>query len=89
MDVHFAPGRVLLAGRDVTEALRTEPVSAATSRVAARPAVRRALLERQRAFRRPPGLVADGRDMGSIVFPDGRAQGVPHRGRAHPRRAPV
>jgi cytidylate kinase len=70
MDVHFAPGRVLLAGRDVTEALRTEPVSAATSRVAARPAVRRALLERQRAFRRAPGLVADGRDMGSIVFPD-------------------
>jgi len=70
MDVHFAPGRVLLAGRDVTEALRTEPVSAATSRVAARPAVRHTLLERQRAFRRPPGLVADGRDMGSIVFPD-------------------
>ena len=69
MDVHFAPGRVLLAGRDVTEALRTEPVSAATSRVAARAAVRHALLERQRAFRRPPGLVADGRDMGSIVFP--------------------
>ena len=70
MDVHFAPGRVLLAGRDVTEALRTEPVSAATSRVAARPAVRQALLERQRAFRRAPGLVADGRDMGSIVFPE-------------------
>ena len=69
MDVHFAPGRVLLAGRDVTEALRTEPVSAATSRVAAQPAVRRALLERQRASCRPPGLVADGRDMGSIVFP--------------------
>jgi cytidylate kinase len=70
MDLHFAPGRVLLAGRDVTEALRTEPVSAATSRVAAKPAVRRALLERQRAFCRPPGLVADGRDMGSIVFPE-------------------
>jgi cytidylate kinase len=69
MDVRFAPGHVLLSGRDVTEALRTEPVSAATSRVAARPAVRQALLERQRAFRRAPGLVADGRDMGSIVFP--------------------
>jgi cytidylate kinase len=69
MDIHFAPGRVLLAGDDVTEALRTEPVSAATSRVAAKPAVRRALLDRQRAFCRLPGLVADGRDMGSIVFP--------------------
>ncbi len=54
----------------MTEALRTEEVSAATSRVAARPGVRAALLERQRAFRRPPGLVAEGRDMGSIVFPD-------------------
>jgi cytidylate kinase len=70
MDIRFDAGSVLLDGRDVTEALRTEEVSAATSRVAARPAVRRALLERQRAFRRPPGLVADGRDMGSIVFPD-------------------
>ncbi len=69
MDIRFDEGGVLLDGRDVTEALRTEEVSAATSRVAARPAVRRALLERQRAFRRPPGLVADGRDMGSIVFP--------------------
>jgi cytidylate kinase len=70
MDIRFGEGSVFLDGRDVTEALRTEEVSAATSRVAARPAVRRALLERQRAFRRPPGLVADGRDMGSIVFPD-------------------
>jgi cytidylate kinase len=69
MDIRFGEGGVFLEGRDVTEALRTEEVSAATSRVAARPAVRRALLERQRAFRRPPGLVADGRDMGSIVFP--------------------
>jgi cytidylate kinase len=70
MDIRFGEGSVFLDGRDVTEALRTEEVSAATSRVAAQPAVRRALLERQRAFRRPPGLVADGRDMGSIVFPD-------------------
>ena len=70
MDVRFVDDAVLLADRDVTEALRTEEVSAATSRVAARPAVRTALLERQRAFRRPPGLVAEGRDMGSIVFPD-------------------
>ena len=70
MDVEFAEGCVRLAGRDVTSALRGEPVSVAASRVAAHPSVRRALLERQRAFRRPPGLVADGRDMGSIVFPD-------------------
>jgi cytidylate kinase len=70
MDARFVDHAVLLGGRDVTEALRTEEVSAATSRVAARPTVRTALLERQRAFRRPPGLVADGRDMGSIVFPD-------------------
>ena len=70
MDVRFGEGTVSLAGRDVGMALRGEAVSVAASRVAAHPAVRRALLERQRAFRRPPGLVADGRDMGSIVFPD-------------------
>ena len=70
MHVEFRPGSVWLDGEDVTEALRTEAVSAAASRVAARPAVRRALLDRQRGFRRPPGLVADGRDMGSVVFPE-------------------
>lgn len=70
MRVEFRPGSTWLDGEDVTEALRTEEVSAAASRVAARPAVRRALLDRQRSFRRPPGLVADGRDMGSVVFPD-------------------
>ena len=70
MHVEFRPGSVWLDGEDVTQALRTEAVSAAASRVAARPAVRRALLERQRGFCRPPGLVADGRDMGSVVFPE-------------------
>jgi cytidylate kinase len=70
MDVAFAEGSVRLGGREVGEALRSEEVSAAASQVAARPAVRQALLARQRDFRRPPGLVADGRDMGSIVFPD-------------------
>lgn len=50
--------------------MRAEEVGAAASRVAARPEVRRQLLARQRAFRRLPGLVADGRDMGSIVFPE-------------------
>jgi cytidylate kinase len=70
MDVAFRDGVALLDGEDVTAALRTEEVSAAASRVAARPAVRSALLDRQRGFRRAPGLVADGRDMGSVVFPD-------------------
>lgn len=62
--------RVLLGGRDVSAAIRTEEGGAAASVVAALPAVREALLARQRAFRRPPGLVADGRDMGTVVFPD-------------------
>lgn len=70
MDVRFDAQGVRLDGGDVSEALRTEEVSAVTSRVAAHPGVRRALLQRQRAFRRPPGLVADGRDMGAIVFPE-------------------
>ena len=70
MDVAFRDGRTWLDGKDVSEALRTEDVSAAASRVAARPAVRRQLLELQRGFRRRPGLVADGRDMGSVVFPE-------------------
>jgi cytidylate kinase len=60
--------RVLLAGRDVTLELRTESAGAAASRVAAMPPVRSALLGRQRAFAEPPGLVADGRDMGTVVF---------------------
>ena len=70
MDVQFRDGATWLAGTNVTEELRTEQVSGATSRVAAQPAVRHALLARQRAFRRPPGLVADGRDMGAVVFPE-------------------
>ena len=70
MDFDFRDGRTWLSGRDVTAGLRSEEVSASTSRVAAQPAVRRALLARQRGFRTAPGLVADGRDMGSVVFPD-------------------
>lgn len=69
MRVDFGEGRVLLDGSEVGERLRAEEVGAAASRVAACPAVRQALLGRQRAFQRAPGLVADGRDMGSIVFP--------------------
>ena len=69
MDEH-GEERVLLAGDDVTRELRAESTGEAASRVAAWPAVREALLGRQRAFARPPGLVADGRDMGSVVFRD-------------------
>jgi cytidylate kinase len=61
--------RILLGGEDVTAALRNEDTGAGASRVAAWPAVRAALLRRQHAFARPPGLVADGRDMGTVVFP--------------------
>lgn len=60
----------LLEGRDVTRDIRMERVSMAASKVAAMPGVRAALLQCQRDFRRPPGLVADGRDMGTTVFPD-------------------
>ena len=70
----FAGGRILLAGDDVTDAIRSEEVSAGASKVAALPAVRTALLARQRAYRRFPGLVADGRDMGSVVFPAAAAK---------------
>jgi CMP/dCMP kinase len=75
MDVAFgsAPDgseRVWLDGRDVTGAIRSETAGQGASRVAAWPEVRAALLERQRAFARPPGLVADGRDMGTVVFPE-------------------
>jgi CMP/dCMP kinase len=62
--------RVLLGGVDVTEAIRTETVAAAASKVAAYPSVRAVLLEKQREMRQPPGLVADGRDMGTVVFQD-------------------
>ncbi len=61
--------RILLDGTPVTAELRTETAGEAASRVAAMPAVRAALLDRQRAFARRPGLVADGRDMGTVVFP--------------------
>ena len=62
--------RIVLEGDDVTHEIRTEEAGEAASRVAAQPAVREALLDLQRSFRRPPGLVADGRDMGTHVFVD-------------------
>lgn len=61
---------IILEGEDVTDIIRTEKMGNAASIIAALPAVRAALLSRQRAFRETPGLVADGRDMGTVVFPD-------------------
>jgi cytidylate kinase len=78
LDVAFEPAsddtRALLAGEDVTGELRAETTGNKASIVAAVPAVRAALVDRQRAFRQPPGLVADGRDMGSVIFPDAEAK---------------
>ena len=76
LDVQFIgatdgkPARIILEGDDVTHAIRSETIAAGASKVAALPAVRDALLQRQRAFLEFPGLVADGRDMGTVVFPD-------------------
>ncbi|OGA45816.1 MAG: cytidylate kinase [Betaproteobacteria bacterium RIFCSPLOWO2_12_FULL_62_58] len=70
INTKFNGETVRIGSRDVTDAIRAESISGAASQVAALPGVRDALITRQRAFRRPPGLVADGRDMGSVVFPD-------------------
>ena len=70
LPVEFAEGSVLLDGEDVSAAIRSEEIGMGASRVAALPTVRTALLQRQRAFLTEQGLVADGRDMGSVVFPD-------------------
>jgi len=70
MEPEFADGRIELDGQDVTDAIRREEVSRLASLVAVHSRVRQALLDVQRARRRPPGLVADGRDMGTVVFPD-------------------
>ena len=74
LDVRFEPTsvgvQVILEGDDVTTTIRTEDVGSLASQVAALPAVREALLQRQRDFRAAPGLIADGRDMGTVVFTD-------------------
>lgn len=70
MDLLFDDGDIVLGDEAVTEKVRSEVVGNRASEVAKLPALRHALLRRQRAFRRPPGLVADGRDMGTVVFPD-------------------
>jgi cytidylate kinase len=69
MEAEFKQGSVFLNGVDVSTAIRTETAGNAASKVAALPAVRAALLDWQRDYARAPGLVADGRDMGSVVFP--------------------
>ncbi len=74
LDVRFVASNgnleVILEGEDVSAEIRTQDVANAASQVAAFPRVREALLRRQRAFREAPGLIADGRDMGTVVFPD-------------------
>jgi cytidylate kinase len=70
MDVEFSGDEIILEDQEVSQHIRHEAVGNRASEVARVPAVRRALLARQRAFRHPPGLVADGRDIGTVVFPD-------------------
>ncbi|PJI97362.1 3-phosphoshikimate 1-carboxyvinyltransferase [Acidovorax sp. 69] len=70
LPVRFEDGRVLLGSDDVTDAIRTEEAGMNASRVSALPAVRTALVDLQHSFQRLPGLVADGRDMGTVIFPE-------------------
>jgi len=70
LPITFAGSRIFLSGQEVTDEIRAEMVGEAASRIAALGALRAALLDRQRDFRQMPGLVADGRDMASVVFPD-------------------
>lgn len=74
LPVQYEEGRILLASDDVTDRIRHEDCSVGASRVAVLPAVREALLDRQRDFRHGPGLVAEGRDIGSVVFPDAQSK---------------
>lgn len=70
LDIRFAAGEIYLNGDIITEAVRTEEISRGASEVAVHPALRTALLDLQKSFRKAPGLVADGRDMATVVFPD-------------------
>ena len=74
LPAEFHAGAIWLANENVSDAIRAEAIGEGASLVAAIPAVRAALLDRQRAYARPPGLVADGRDMGTVVFPDAAAK---------------
>ena len=70
LQVVFQGERILLAGREVSDAIRAEQVGVSASKIATLPAVRSALVDLQHSFRQAPGLVADGRDMGTVIFPD-------------------
>lgn len=78
LDVNFETtgdgAKIILEGEDVTDVIRTEDIGAVASKIASLPTIREALLRRQRAFKQSPGLVADGRDMGTIVFPNAQAK---------------
>ncbi|MCS6765726.1 MAG: (d)CMP kinase [Candidatus Protistobacter heckmanni] len=70
LDIRFMDGQIWLSGESVGDTIRAEEIGNRASAIAVFPALRQALLARQQAFRRAPGLVADGRDMGTVVFPD-------------------
>lgn len=72
--IRFEHGEIYLDGQNITKNLRTEDMSRGASEVAVHPAVRRSLLDLQHSFRQSPGLVADGRDMASVVFPDAQTK---------------
>jgi cytidylate kinase len=78
LDVNFEATengvRVILEGEDVSDTIRTEEVGATASQIASQPSIREALLRRQRGFKQSPGLVADGRDMGTVVFPEAQVK---------------
>ena len=74
LDIRFEHGNILLNGEDVSEAVRTEEMSRGASEVAVYPALRSALVDLQRSFNKAPGLVADGRDMGSVIFPEAKTK---------------
>jgi cytidylate kinase len=78
LDVNFETTdngvKVVLEGEDVTDTIRTEEVGATASKIASLPSIREALLRRQRGFKQTPGLVADGRDMGTVVFPEAQVK---------------
>ena len=74
LDIRFADGEIYLDGEIITEAVRTEEISRGASEVAVYPALRSALLNLQQSFRKIPGLVADGRDMATVVFPDAQTK---------------
>ena len=80
LEIRFVDDQIFLSGQEVAEQLRVESIGNLASQIAAHPALRHALLARQRAFRTAPGLSCDGRDMGTVVFPDAALKEI---GRAH------